>query len=156
VEHRHFCDVGAGHYFQCDGLAMRPFDSTLTACFCPDCGVLMTEGDHGKCAGEVEHFPCPVHLREHLVAHGYDPDNLLDPSSPLSILALFSDQEGYPIFNWCRWCSDSFRLASTFREHQADLMNNCPAFAEFRNSPSFMEFLEAMEEWDEGMDDIEF
>jgi len=156
MEHRHFYNIGAGHHFQCDGLAMRPFDSVPTPCFCPDCGLLMSEGDHGKCAGEVEHFPCSAHLREHLFACGYDPDNLLDPSSPLSILALFSDEEGYPVHAWRRWCLNSFRSARASREHQDDLMNNCPAFAELRNSPIFMEFLEAMEEWGEGMDDIEF
>ena len=156
MKHRHFCNIGSGHYFECDGLAMRPFDSTPTACYCPDCGLLTREGDHGKCGGEVEHFPSPAHLREHLVACGYDPDNLLDPSSPLSILALCSDQEGYPIFSWCRSCMNSFRSTRASHEHQDDLLNTCSAFAKLRNSPIAMEFLEAMEDWDNGPNDIEF
>lgn len=156
MRHRHFCCVGSGHFFECDGLATRPFDSQPTPCFCLDCGLLMSEGDHIECAEEVEHFPCPAHLREHLVACGYDPDNLFDPSSPLSILALFSDEEGFPISGWCRWCLNSFRSPRSYREHQDDLTNNCSAFAELRNNPRIMEFLEAMEEWDDGPDDIEF
>jgi hypothetical protein len=56
MEHRHFCNVGAGHYFQCDGLATRSFDSQSTACFCPDCGLLMSEGDHNECAGKLNIF----------------------------------------------------------------------------------------------------
>lgn len=104
---------------------------------------------------EVEHFPCPAHLREHLIACGYDPDNLLDPSSPLSILALFSDEEGYPIVGWCRWCLNSFRSTRALRDHQDVLLNNCSAFVELKDNPKAMEFLEAMDEWGEGMDDIQ-
>src|ERR1700688_4928436 len=127
------------------------------SCSCPDCGLLMSEGDHGKCAGEGEHFPCPAHLREHLVAHGYDPDNLLDPSSPLSILALFSDAEGFPIAGWCRWCLHSFRSSRTMQEHQQDLMDNCSAFVKLKNDPTVKHFLDTLDEWfDEGIDDFEF
>jgi hypothetical protein len=116
----------------------------------------MSEGDHIECARDVEHFPCPAHLREHLKACGYDPDNLPDPGSPLSILSLFSDEEGREIVGWCRWCLDSFRSARAFREHQDDLWNSCSAFAAMRNNPMIVEFLDAMDEWGEGMDDIEF
>jgi hypothetical protein len=144
MSHLHFCNFGLGHFYECDGVAVRLFDTEPTPCVCADCDHPIDDGDHTRCS--VEHLPCSEHRREHLIECGYDPDNLLDPGSPLSILALFSDEEGYPIFGWCRWCLDSFKSARSFREHQDDLLDNCSALAELRNNPMIMEFLDAMDE----------
>jgi len=113
----------------------------------------MSEGDHGRCADEIESFPCPAHLREHMIACGYNPGDLPDPSSPMSVLSLFSDEQGYEIQAWCRWCMSSFRSTDEFRAHLDDLVNSCSAFADLRNNEKAMKLLEWMED---GMDDIEF
>ncbi len=155
MSHFHFCSFGSGHFYECSGAAVPLFGAEPTACVCPDCENPLDVADHSACS--VERLPCPEHRREHLIACGYDPDNLLDPSSPLSILALFSDEEGYPIIGWCRWCLSSFRSARAFQEHQEDLMDKCSAFSKMKNDPTVREFLETLDEWwDDGMNDIEF
>jgi len=71
----------------------------------------------------------------------------------MSVLSLFSDEQGYEIQAWCRWCMSSFRSTDEFRAHLDDLVNSCSAFADLRNNEKAMKLLEWMED---GMDDIEF
>jgi hypothetical protein len=65
MSHQHACDV-AGHYWQCEGVALRPIAGHLepTICMCPFCEIPMEEGDHGGCP--VELLACPQHQDEQL------------------------------------------------------------------------------------------
>ena len=69
ISHQHFCGY-AGHYWQCEGKALRPHtgDTELSLCMCPTHGVPMDEGDHSKCM--VELLACPEHRRASAKADG--------------------------------------------------------------------------------------
>jgi hypothetical protein len=146
MSHRHFCDFGAGHYYECEGIAIRLFDRAATTCMCPDHGTPIEQGDHGECS--VERISCPLHRHEQLLSLGYDPCDPPDPSSLLAVLDLFTDKEDHPLVGWCHWCLGVFRSLNDFENHMDDLWNNCPAFEELRNNKLVVEFLDAMDEFD--------
>lgn len=56
--HRHAC--GRGHYWDCEGGAIRDGDTLPSECICFDHGVLMEDGDHSQCTIEI--LTCPEHL----------------------------------------------------------------------------------------------
>lgn len=57
--HRHAC--GQGHYWDCEGSAVRNYDSQSTECICFDHGVPMEVGDHSECT--IELLTCPLHRK---------------------------------------------------------------------------------------------
>ncbi len=61
--HRHFCDV-AGHWFECDGKALRSGDTEPSVCMCMKCGVPLESGGHSQCKHLVEVVACPEHREE--------------------------------------------------------------------------------------------
>jgi hypothetical protein len=65
MSHQHACDV-AGHFWQCDGVALRPIAGRIepTICRCPFCETPMEEGDHSECL--VELLACPQRQDEQL------------------------------------------------------------------------------------------
>jgi len=63
MRHRHFCDV-AGHWFECDGKALRRGDIEPSVCMCDTCGLPLEEGDHSQCQNLVELVACPEHRDE--------------------------------------------------------------------------------------------
>jgi hypothetical protein len=58
--HRHACS--SGHYWDCEGTAVRCGETMPTICMCLDHGVLMEEGDHSRCS--IELLDCPRHRTE--------------------------------------------------------------------------------------------
>jgi hypothetical protein len=75
-KHQHWCDV-AGHYWECDGYALRTFSGKISwsECVCI-CGISMSTGNHSDCP--VELLPCLDHIATPLLlAPGRGP--LADP-----------------------------------------------------------------------------
>jgi hypothetical protein len=60
MSHKHFCDF-AGHFWECEGTALRPLagDTEPSVCMCDTCQVPMEFGNHGGCM--VELLACPEH-----------------------------------------------------------------------------------------------
>ena len=63
MSHRHFCHV-AGHWFDCDGTAVRRGVAEPSVCLCNDCRLPLEEGDHTRCKQRVELIACPAHREE--------------------------------------------------------------------------------------------
>jgi hypothetical protein len=62
VSHQHFCYV-AGHYWQCEGTALRGGDAEPSVCVCV-CGLPLEGFDHSGCHDPVELLACPEHWEE--------------------------------------------------------------------------------------------
>ena len=64
MSHRHACD--AGHYWECDGNALRPLsgDATPSVCMCIRHRTPMEVGNHSECSIEI--LTCPEHREEQL------------------------------------------------------------------------------------------
>jgi len=60
MSHQHFCDV-AGHWWNCDGQAIRGGDTNPSVCMCLPCGRPLEGFDHSSCDDPVELLACPVH-----------------------------------------------------------------------------------------------
>ena len=60
MSHRHFCDV-MGHWFDCDGKALRRGNKEPSVCVCDTCGLPLEEGDHSQCKNRVKFVSCPAH-----------------------------------------------------------------------------------------------
>ncbi len=60
MSHQHFCDV-AGHYWECQGTALRGGDAEPSVCVCLPCGLPLEGFEHSKCPNPVELLACPEH-----------------------------------------------------------------------------------------------
>ena len=62
MSHRHACD--AGHYWNCEGTALRPLmgDTEPSVCMCIRHRVPLEVGDHSECS--IELLACPEHREE--------------------------------------------------------------------------------------------
>ena len=65
MSHRHFCDV-TGHWWECNGAAMRLGDKEPSVCTCHSCRAPLDKGDHSRCKNLVELVACPEHQDEQL------------------------------------------------------------------------------------------
>ncbi len=63
MSHQHFCHV-AGHYWQCEGKALRPGNTEPSVCVCLPCGRPLEGYDHSGCNAPVELLACPEHIEE--------------------------------------------------------------------------------------------
>jgi len=63
MSHRHFCDV-AGHWWECNGKAMRSGDAEPSICTCIPCGRPLEGFDHSRCNAPIELLACPEHIEE--------------------------------------------------------------------------------------------
>jgi hypothetical protein len=63
MSHRHFCDV-AGHWWECNGTALRPGDTEPSVCRCRGCRLPLEDGGHARCKNRVELVACPEHREE--------------------------------------------------------------------------------------------
>jgi hypothetical protein len=63
MSHQHFCHV-AGHYWECEGTALRGGDAEPTVCVCSPCGLPLEGFDHSGCNDPVELLACPEHMEE--------------------------------------------------------------------------------------------
>ena len=62
MSHTHFCYV-AGHYWQCEGTALRGGDTEPSVCVCV-CGLPLEGFDHSGCHDPIELLACPEHREE--------------------------------------------------------------------------------------------
>ena len=62
MDHQHFCHV-AGHYWQCEGTALRGGDTEPSVCVCV-CGLPLEGFDHSGCHDPIELLACPEHMEE--------------------------------------------------------------------------------------------
>ena len=63
MSHQHFCDV-MGHWFECDGKALRRGDTEPSVCLCHECHLPLEDGGHTHCKNRVELVACPEHRDE--------------------------------------------------------------------------------------------
>jgi len=63
MSHQHFYDV-AGHWYGCDGKALRRADTEPSVCLCRGCHLPLEDGDHARCKNRVELVTCPEHREE--------------------------------------------------------------------------------------------
>jgi hypothetical protein len=63
MSHRHFCHV-AGHWWECNGSALRSGDTEPSVCICLPCGRPLEGYDHSGCNDPVELLACPEHVEE--------------------------------------------------------------------------------------------
>ena len=142
MSHRHFCDY-AGHYWQCDGTALRLTDTEPSLCMCFEHSVPMDDGDHGRCM--IELLACPEHRDAQLRQMGYEPgtDNMphCDAAAEAST---FRDKEGRPTVGFCLWCNKTFYSMEELKAHNADDMKACPAFQELKGEQCMPPVLQAM------------
>jgi len=70
--HRHAC--GRGHYWNCNGGAVREGDTESSECICFNHGAPMEVGDHSQCTIEI--LTCPEHRASKV------PDAIAQASGP--------------------------------------------------------------------------
>jgi hypothetical protein len=63
MSHQHYCHV-AGHYWQCEGKALRGGGTEPTVCVCAPCGRPLEGYDHSRCKDIIELVACPEHIEE--------------------------------------------------------------------------------------------
>jgi hypothetical protein len=127
VSHQHACDV-AGHYWECDGIALRAIAGRLepTICMCPFCDIPMEEGDHSECP--VELLACPQHQDEQLQETGeFRPSDPL-PNGVDAECCMFNDLRGMPIVGFCLWCGIEFYSVEEVDGHNANDGKACHGF----------------------------
>src|SRR3984957_12506675 len=126
MSHRHFCDY-AGHYWQCDGSALRLGDKEPSLCMCCDHGVPMGDGDHSQCITEL--LVCPEHRDAQFRQMGYEPgtDNMPHREEAAEA-STFQDKDGCPTVGFCLWCNQNFYSMEEIKAHNADDMKACPIF----------------------------
>lgn len=130
MSHRHFCDF-AGHYWNCEGSAVRLFDHEASMCICLDHGVPREEeGDHSKCS--VELLSCPDHRDEQMLAMGYQPGDTIEPQ-PDDDCTMFMDKDGNLTVGFCLWCNKDFYTGDEVEAHNANDMADCPVYQELKD-----------------------
>lgn len=112
--HRHAC--GHGHYWDCDGSAIRFGAPEPSQCMCLDHGVPMENGDHSQCT--IELLECPVHQTEQvsfaesdLLPENQPEDDWKPIQMPDNLEEMFKswvDDPG-PNIGWCLMCNSAIR-----------------------------------------------
>jgi len=150
MTHRHWCDY-PGHFWVCQGTAVRLFQPEPSVCVCIEHGVPMEEGDHSACS--VELLSCPEHRADHMRAMGYEPDCTCEPQSG-GESSIFKDSDGNPTVGFCLWCGCDFYTNEEHEAHTADIMAACPVFQELKDENCMPPVLQQMFE-DAGLLDSE-
>ena len=126
MSHQHFCDV-VGHWWECQGSALRPVDTVPSICMCLRCRVPLESGDHSH--DYVELLACPEHRKAdgaltapHQVEQGAEP-------------SVWRDKDGNPIIGFCVWCNRDFYSMAEVEAHNRDNMKACPVHQELVNQP---------------------
>lgn len=142
MSHRHFCDY-EGHYWDCEGPAVRLFAPEASVCMCLNHGVPMEEGDHSECS--VELLSCPKHRADHMRAMGYDPEYTVEPrDQDAEGSPMFKDEAGIRIVGFCLWCNKNFYSMDESEAHTANEMADCPVFQELKDQHFMPPVLEMM------------
>jgi hypothetical protein len=127
VSHQHACDV-TGHYWQCDGVALRPIAGGIepTICMCPFCEIPMEEGDHSECP--VELLACPQHQDEQLQEMGLPHLSGPPPTGVDAERSMFNDLDGMPIIGFCLRYGIEFYSVEEVDGHNAKDSKACHGF----------------------------
>ena len=126
MSHRHFCDV-VGHWWECEGTALRSGDKEPSICMCLTCGVPLESGDHSH--DYVELLACPEHR------NADDALAISSQAEPETEPVVFRDMNGNPIFGFCLWCNKDFYSMEEMEAHNADGMKACPVHQELIKQP---------------------
>jgi hypothetical protein len=94
MSHRHFCDF-AGHYWECEGSAVRQFagDTEPTVCLCLNHHVPLERGDHSECS--IELLACPSHRMSQL--QRMNEEAAEEKESDLQAIGPHMQKDGVPI-----------------------------------------------------------
>jgi hypothetical protein len=132
MSHRHFCDI-AGHWWDCQGMAMRAGDTVPSVCMCLKCDVPLESGDHSH--DYIELLACPDHWKVN------ETSTASQPEEPGAETRVFRGEDGKPIFGFCLWCNQYFYSMSEVEAHNADGMKKCPVYQELSNQPGGYPFM---------------
>jgi hypothetical protein len=128
MSHRHFCDF-AGHYWECEGTALRHFAGEPTPCMCIKHQVSMEEGDHSQCP--VELLACPEHRDEQFKkVNEFSANDPIPDENGAECLG-FRDKDGNATVGFCLWCDKDFYSMEEVWEHSDNNMAACPEFRRF-------------------------
>ena len=126
MSHQHFCDV-AGHWWECEGTALRAGDREPSVCMCLKCGVPLEFGDHSH--DYVELPACPEHRK---VDEAGTAPRQEEPGPERGVLR---DKDGNRIVGFCLWCDKDFHSMEEVQAHNADGMKACPVHEELTKRP---------------------
>jgi len=108
MSHRHFCDA-AGHWWDCNGTALRRGETEPSVCICLPCGRPLEGFDHSKCPDPVELLACPEHRPEgHRTTQEateacVPPEQGSPEVKPFVRFPLMPIEKGDPLWH-CDWC----------------------------------------------------
>ena len=113
MTHRHACSHG--HYWECEGTAVRIGDSIPSLCMCIDHREPMEQGNHSECT--IELLDCPTHRNEHTapsdgetndipVEDGWVPIKV--PDNLEEMFQAWKDSSE-PNIGWCLMCNNPIR-----------------------------------------------
>ena len=128
MSHQHFCHV-AGHYWECQGKALRGADAEPTVCICLPCGRPLEGFDHSGCDDPIELLPCLEHRSA---------DEAISTSrqaQPDREPAVAEGEDGRQAYGFCLWCGKTFYCWREVEAHNADNMKACPVHAELTQTP---------------------
>jgi hypothetical protein len=134
MSHRHFCD-SAGHYWKCEGTAVRQFaeGSEPTPCMCIKHSVSMDDGDHSECP--VELLACPEHRYEQLRQMSDPSECNLLISEDATGSSAFTNKDDRLTVDFCLWCNRDFYTIAEVMEHNGDGVDACPVFRAMVSKP---------------------
>jgi len=141
MSHQHWCEF-TGHYWTCEGTAVRLFQAEPTICMCFDHGVPMEDGDHSECT--VELLSCPEHRADQMRAMGYEPDYVLPHEPEDDDHSMFRDANGNRTVGFCLWCGCDFYSMADHETHVADEMAACQVFQKLKGQTCEPPLLEAL------------
>ena len=128
MSHQHYCDVG-GHYWDCEGKALRGADTEPSVCICVLCGRPMEGFDHSGCDDPIELLACPEHRsadKAIIASQQATPD--LQP-------VVDRDENRTPIYGVCLWCGKTLSCWAEVEAHNRDNMKACPVHQELMQWP---------------------
>jgi hypothetical protein len=128
MSHRHYCDV-AGHYWECEGKALRGADTEPTVCICLPCGRPLEGFDHSRCHAPIELLACPEHWS------AVESTGTPRQAKPDRAFALVGDEGGNPLYAFCLWCGKTFYCWAEVEAHNRDNMKACPVHADLAQRP---------------------
>jgi len=128
MSHQHYCHV-AGHYWECEGKALRSADTEPTVCICLPCGRPLEGFDHRGCDDPIELLACPEHRSA---------DEAMSISQQAKrdcVPAVILDEDGSPVYAFCLWCGKTFYCWAEVEAHNRDNMQACPVHQELSQRP---------------------
>ena len=134
MSHQHYCYVG-GHYWECQGKALRDPDEEPSVCICLPCGRPLEGRDHTGCDDPIELLPCAEHI-------GADrPFSGAHPAKPCPERPKMRDEDGKPVYAFCLWCGKTFSCWAEVEAHNRDNMKACAVHTELTQRPGGYPFM---------------